>query len=120
MQPNVGQVQIHQQPPGIPQVYNTVVYGQPQPQQQQFQQQPRGMQSQLVEQNVQDTQYRNFVPLTNLGQPMEQQVQESQYKNAVPLTNLGMGSAPVDCPSCRKRCMTRVEYVIGNTTQYAA
>ncbi|KAL9623426.1 MAG: hypothetical protein Q9160_002319 [Pyrenula sp. 1 TL-2023] len=42
----------------------------------------------------------------------------SQYQTAVAIPNLGMGSAPVDCPSCGRRGMTRTEYVVGNTTQY--
>jgi hypothetical protein len=86
----------YQQPQGAPEMHQQAVYGQPPPQQQQYQQQP--MQIQLIVQNTND----------------------SQYKTAVPIPNLGMGSAPVDCPSCGKRCMTRLEYVVGNTTQYAA
>ncbi|ERF70700.1 hypothetical protein EPUS_02566 [Endocarpon pusillum Z07020] len=40
----------------------------------------------------------------------------SQFKTATAIPNLGMGPAPVDCPSCGKRGMTRVSYQAGNTT----
>ena len=51
------------------------------------------------------------------GYPPAQPV-DSQYRTAIPIPNLSMGSAPVDCPSCGKRGMTRLEYTVGNTTQY--
>jgi lipopolysaccharide-induced tumor necrosis factor-alpha factor len=40
-----------------------------------------------------------------------------QYQNATPLQVLGRGAAPVDCPSCGVRAMTRTNYEVGNTTQ---
>lgn len=57
-------------------------------------------------------------------QPMQQapvqqmQMQPSIYQNAVPLHGLTEAAAPVDCPICRQRGLTRVEVVAGNTTQY--
>jgi len=38
------------------------------------------------------------------------------YQTAIPLMALSMGSAPVDCPVCRKRGLTRTEFQAGNTT----
>ena len=46
------------------------------------------------------------------------QPQPSQYHTATPLGNLIEAAAPVDCPVCRQRALTRVEAVSGNTTQY--
>lgn len=43
------------------------------------------------------------------------QHQSSQYQTSVPVHSLSQGAAPVDCPSCRQRHLTRVEYVTGNT-----
>ena len=54
------------------------------------------------------------------SQPVGQTANDSQYQTTVPIQNLGMGNAAVDCPICLKRGMTRTEYVVGNTTQYAA
>ena len=44
------------------------------------------------------------------------QHQQSQYHSAIPLQNLTEGAAPVDCPTCRQRALTRTDYVSGNTT----
>ena len=52
-------------------------------------------------------------------QPMGLQPQQSQYQSATPLQNLQGVAMPVDCPMCRHRAMTRIEYHSGNTTQYA-
>ncbi|KAK3174732.1 hypothetical protein OEA41_001978 [Lepraria neglecta] len=55
-------------------------------------------------------------------QPMQQapvqqmQTQPSMYQNAVPLHSLTEAAAPIDCPTCRQRGLTRVEFVAGNTT----
>jgi hypothetical protein len=81
----------YQQNPGQPQMHQQGSYGMPPPQQQ-YQQQPM--------------------------QPMQQGGGGTQFQTAVAIPNLGMGSAPVDCPSCGKRGMTRLEYATGNTTQY--
>lgn len=50
------------------------------------------------------------------GQPPMQQ--QSQFHTATPLGNLGEGAAPVDCPCCRQRALTRTTYHSGNTTKY--
>lgn len=57
--------------------------------------------------------------LAQQGIPMQgvqQQQQQSQYHVATPLQNLTEAAAPVDCPACRARALTRTEYVSGNTT----
>ncbi|MCJ1470273.1 hypothetical protein MMC07_008918 [Pseudocyphellaria aurata] len=46
----------------------------------------------------------------------QSQPQQQQFHTATPLPNLGEGPAPVDCPSCRTRAVTRTQYVSGNTT----
>jgi len=79
----------YQQNPGQPQMHQQGSYGMPPPQQQ-YQQQPM--------------------------QPMQQGGGGTHFQTAVAIPNLGMGSAPVDCPSCGKRGMTRLEYATGNTT----
>ncbi|MCJ1312948.1 hypothetical protein MMC25_006624 [Agyrium rufum] len=38
------------------------------------------------------------------------------YQNATPLDKLGEQPAPVDCPTCGVRQLTRTEYHSGNTT----
>lgn len=44
------------------------------------------------------------------------QPQQSQYRTATPLHSLGEAPAPVDCPSCGNRALTRIEYKSGQTT----
>jgi hypothetical protein len=39
------------------------------------------------------------------------------YLTAMPLTALNEGAAPVDCPVCGQRALTKAEYTSGNTTQ---
>ena len=39
-----------------------------------------------------------------------------QYKTATPLQALGQSPAPVDCPVCAGRHMTRIDYAVGGTT----
>jgi hypothetical protein len=51
-------------------------------------------------------------------QGFQQQQQQSQYHVAMPLQNLLEGAAPVDCPACHTRTLTRTEYVSGNTTMW--
>ncbi|KAI4281203.1 MAG: hypothetical protein L6R35_005702, partial [Caloplaca aegaea] len=48
--------------------------------------------------------------------PMQQAVQQSGYHTATPLTNLESAAAPVDCPCCRMRALTKIECHSGNTT----
>ncbi|KAL9581972.1 MAG: hypothetical protein Q9212_003573 [Teloschistes hypoglaucus] len=54
-------------------------------------------------------------------QPVQlQQMQhpsQSGYQTATPLANLGEAAAPVDCPACRMRALTKTEYHSGNTTK---
>ena len=62
------------------------------------------------------------MPMHQNTMPMQQQMQQpmqsqSQYHTAIPLGNLQEAAAPVDCPVCRQRALTRTEYVAGNTTQ---
>ena len=40
--------------------------------------------------------------------------------NAVPLSTLNRGSAPVDCPICGVRALTRIEYMSGGFTHLLA
>jgi hypothetical protein len=40
------------------------------------------------------------------------------YYTALPIIALSQGPAPVDCPVCRKRALTRIEFQAGNTTQW--
>lgn len=47
----------------------------------------------------------------------QQPMPQSTYASATPLVSLQQGPAPVDCPMCRVRQMTRVEFVSGGTTQ---
>ncbi|KAL8774456.1 MAG: hypothetical protein Q9209_000829 [Squamulea sp. 1 TL-2023] len=39
------------------------------------------------------------------------------YQTATPIANLGEGPAPVDCPCCHMRALTKTEYHSGNTTK---
>ncbi|KAI4229010.1 MAG: hypothetical protein LQ349_006457 [Xanthoria aureola] len=50
--------------------------------------------------------------------PVQQhQAQVAQaYHTATPIANLGEGAAPVDCPCCHMRALTKTEYHSGNTT----
>ncbi|KAH6713917.1 LITAF-like zinc ribbon domain-containing protein [Leptodontidium sp. MPI-SDFR-AT-0119] len=43
-----------------------------------------------------------------------------KYQMATPLASLQQGPAPVDCPVCGVREMTRAEYVTGGTTHLSA
>jgi predicted RNA-binding Zn-ribbon protein involved in translation (DUF1610 family) len=49
-------------------------------------------------------------------QQQQQQQQQSKYLSAVPLAGLTIGSAPVDCPSCGKREVTRTTAKTGQET----
>ena len=70
--------------------------------------------AQPVEPNMQQQQ----MPMHQNTMPMQQPMQtQSTYQTAVPLGNLQEAAAPVDCPVCRQRALTRTEYVAGNTTQ---
>lgn len=56
-----------------------------------------------------------FIQPIQGGMAMGPMGQQSQYHTATPLQNLTEGAAPVDCPTCRTRALTRTEYVSGNT-----
>ncbi|KAL8668739.1 MAG: hypothetical protein Q9168_006644 [Polycauliona sp. 1 TL-2023] len=49
------------------------------------------------------------------GMPVQQQPQVQGYQHATPIGNLGEGAAPVDCPCCHMRALTKTEYHSGNT-----
>jgi len=54
-------------------------------------------------------------------QPQMQQGQKpTQYQSATPLGSLQQGAAPVDCPVCGVRELTRTEFVSGGTTHLSA
>ncbi|KAI4218265.1 MAG: hypothetical protein L6R36_009044 [Xanthoria steineri] len=42
--------------------------------------------------------------------------QAQGYQNVVPLANLQDSAAPVDCPCCHMRALTKTEHHSGNTT----
>ncbi|KAK0512096.1 hypothetical protein JMJ35_005224 [Cladonia borealis] len=85
--------------------------------------------AQPVDPNMQQQQmplHQNTMPMQQpiqqpIQQPMQQPIQQpiqtqSTYQTAIPLGNLQEAAAPVDCPVCRQRALTRTEYVAGNTT----
>ncbi|KAG9238964.1 LITAF-like zinc ribbon domain-containing protein [Amylocarpus encephaloides] len=39
-----------------------------------------------------------------------------QYQNVTPLASLSRSAAPVDCPACGQRAMTKISYLSGNYT----
>ncbi|KZF23398.1 hypothetical protein L228DRAFT_267405 [Xylona heveae TC161] len=90
--------------PQQPGYFTQVAPGQPQspPLQQQYTQSPVGAISPAPQQQQQQQQQQNS--------------NEKTYKNATPLAVLGRSAAPVDCPACGNRCMTRITYKTGNTT----
>jgi lipopolysaccharide-induced tumor necrosis factor-alpha factor len=45
------------------------------------------------------------------------QAQGRTYQNVTPLASLGRSAAPVDCPACGQRSMTRISFLAGNYTQ---
>ncbi|KAH8434007.1 uncharacterized protein LDX57_011643 [Aspergillus melleus] len=63
-------------------------------------------------------------PTAHMAPPMQPPVWQpgmphpSGYNTSSPLHTLQRGPAPVDCPVCSYREMTRVEAESGNTTQY--
>ncbi|KAI4253667.1 MAG: hypothetical protein LQ352_003555 [Teloschistes flavicans] len=60
----------------------------------------------------QQQQHQQPVQLQQMQHPSQ-----SGYQTAVPLANLQEAAAPVDCPSCRMRALTRTEYHSGGTTK---
>lgn len=49
--------------------------------------------------------------------PPPMQPQTGVYMASVPLQSLNMGPAPVDCPLCGTRTLTKINYEAGNQTQ---
>ncbi|KAL9019839.1 MAG: hypothetical protein Q9185_002888 [Variospora sp. 1 TL-2023] len=56
-------------------------------------------------------------PQHHPSMPMQQAVQQSGYQTATPLSNLQDAAAPVDCPCCRMRALTKIELHSGNTAE---
>ncbi|MCJ1448842.1 MAG: hypothetical protein MMC23_009361 [Stictis urceolatum] len=50
------------------------------------------------------------------GSDTQQQMAAQGYQTAMPIGSLGAGAAPIDCPACNMRQMTRIEYKSGGTT----
>ncbi|KAI4211705.1 MAG: hypothetical protein LQ351_005479 [Letrouitia transgressa] len=94
----------------------------PQPIQHYPQQQQQPYQSPMASPPV-DPQKQEYYPQQQQQPVQHQQTmpvqQVSGYQTAVPLINLQEAAAPVDCPSCRSRALTRTEFHSGNTTKYA-
>jgi lipopolysaccharide-induced tumor necrosis factor-alpha factor len=66
---------------------------------------------------MQPIQEKNYPQQGLPEQPMAQQpMPANNFASATPLVSLQQGPAPVDCPVCRVRQMTRVEFVSGGTT----
>lgn len=118
-----------QTPPAMVQQGQPMMYQQ-QPNGMNYQQQPGMMQHDPNQQQQQ--MYGQAPPQQYQGGPQSQgqpqqmqggggagmaQNDGSQFRTATAIPNLGMGPAPVDCPSCGKRAMTRISYHPGNTTQ---
>jgi len=53
-------------------------------------------------------------------QPPNTEGRKNHYQNATPLGSLQQSPAPVDCPRCGVRELTRVEYVSGGTAHASA
>jgi len=74
--------------------------------------QPWGGTPQHQQQQQQQRQQQELQPAM-AQQPVGAQ---PMYHTAVPIMALTQGSAPVDCPVCRKRSLTRTEFEAGNAT----
>ncbi|MCJ1267301.1 hypothetical protein MMC22_007186 [Lobaria immixta] len=94
------------------------------PNQGQYHQQPISPQSEIKQEYYGQPQHPGMgqpqtsqpqVVVVAQGQQLPAQ-QQSQYHTSTPIQSLGEGPAPVDCPSCRARALTRTQYVSGNTT----
>ncbi|KAH8656210.1 LITAF-like zinc ribbon domain-containing protein [Tricladium varicosporioides] len=89
-----GQPQVVYMQNGVPVTAQPMPQGQPMPMQ--MQPQPMGIPQQQ--------------------QPMQMKPGQRTYQNATPLASLGRSPAPIDCPTCGQRSMSRIEYIVGNTT----
>lgn len=77
---------------------------------QQYPQQPQETYQQTPAHEQQQTAYKQ--------DPIAQNhVPGNTYATAIPLANLQQGAAPVDCPMCHRRELTKTEHVSGGTTQ---
>ena len=93
---------------------------------QQYQQQVHG-QPMLVQYSGAGVTYpapaaKGFSPMVQpmvspMSPPIAGPFQPSQYQTALPLGALNLGPAPVDCPACHVRGMTRTMNKVGNTNQ---
>lgn len=101
------QVQYDQQGNVVHTYYQQVPGQQQQYVQAPMQQQPGQPQVQYVQMPAQQ------VPQQAQGTPAP----TSTFAYAVPLATLQEGPAPVDCPLCRVRQITRTEYIVGSRTQ---
>jgi lipopolysaccharide-induced tumor necrosis factor-alpha factor len=64
-----------------------------------------------------DYQKQPELQVQQMGVPPQQAVNQ-RYKTTIPIAILGRSGAPVDCPSCGNREMTRTNFKAGNSTQY--
>lgn len=71
-----------------------------------------------VSQDPEPTHQRIYQRETVLPLGHQQSVLQRRFTNAFPLSALNMSPAPVDCPVCSERELTRIDYVSGNHTQY--
>ena len=55
-------------------------------------------------------------PAARAVHPGPVQHQPSHFGNATPIAALGQTPAPIDCPACRQRAMTRTQYETGGFT----
>jgi len=53
---------------------------------------------------------------STIWQPVVQYIPQQTFINASPLSSLNMSSAPVDCPMCGARAVTRITFVAGSQT----
>ncbi|KAL8932043.1 MAG: hypothetical protein Q9216_006986, partial [Gyalolechia sp. 2 TL-2023] len=85
------------------------------PQQQQYQQ---PVSSPPMNEQKHEYYSQAAVPQHQPSNPIQHQVpvQTSQYQTATPLVSIGEGAAPVDCPCCHMRALTKTDYHSGNTT----
>ncbi|KAE9368135.1 hypothetical protein N431DRAFT_429332 [Stipitochalara longipes BDJ] len=70
-------------------------------------------------QPIQEKQYQQQA-IPQQQQMPQQPLPQNNFASATPLVSLQQGPAPVDCPMCRVRQMTRVEFVSGGTTHLVA
>jgi lipopolysaccharide-induced tumor necrosis factor-alpha factor len=56
-------------------------------------------------------------PQQGQGAPAGGQAAGRTYQNVTPLASLGRSAAPVDCPACGQRSMTKISFLAGNYTQ---